>query len=63
MIRQVWVCSKCGKTVENTKNATRGWLIGKHADAAKAAMGEMVIRCPKHITRYALRNCTSKPRR
>ena len=59
MIRQVWVCSKCGRTVENTQNATRGWLIGQHKNAAKAAQGEMVIRCPRHITQYARRNCTA----
>lgn len=54
MNRQVWVCSKCGRTVEDTPNATRGWLIASHKDAEKRFNGEMVIRCPQHINRYAL---------
>lgn len=55
MNRQVWVCSTCGRTVENTVNATRGWLIDSHKDGEKQFNGEMVIRCPDHITSYALR--------
>ena len=55
MNRTVYVCSKCGRTVENHPNWTRGWLIATHRDAAKAANGEMVIRCPQHITQYAIR--------
>ena len=55
MNRQVWVCSKCGKTADNT-NATRGWLIGSHKDAEKQFNGEMIIRCPACITDYAIRN-------
>jgi DNA-directed RNA polymerase subunit RPC12/RpoP len=54
MIRQVWVCSKCGRTVKDDPNSTRGWLIAKHRDAEKQFHGEMVIRCPAHITAYAL---------
>ena len=50
------VCSKCGRTAENTQNWTRGWLIGTHRNAEKAFNGEMVIRCPNHITQYAIRN-------
>ena len=55
MIRQVWVCSKCGRTVLNETQWTRGWLIDSHRDAEKAFNGEMVIRCPDHITDYAIR--------
>ena len=55
MNRQVWVCSKCGRTVENTEWATRGWLIDSHKNAEKQFNGEMVIRCPQHITAYAVR--------
>jgi len=52
----VYVCSKCGRTVQYEPNWTRGWLIGTHKNAAKAFNGEMVIRCPAHITNYAIRN-------
>jgi len=54
MNRQVWVCSKCGRTVQNEAQWMRGWLIDSHKDAEKEFHGEMVIRCPAHITRYAL---------
>jgi len=53
--RDVWVC-RCGTTVENTENATRGWLIAGNKNAEKAFNGEMVIRCPHCITDYAIRN-------
>jgi DNA-directed RNA polymerase subunit RPC12/RpoP len=56
MNRTVYVCSRCGRTVENHPNWTRGWLIDTHKDAAKAFNGEMVIRCPDCITKYAIRN-------
>jgi len=56
MNRDVWVCSRCGRTVEDMPQWTRGWLIDSHKDAAKAFNGEMVIRCPQHITDYAIRN-------
>jgi len=56
MNRQVWVCSECGRTVQDDPNWTRGWLIGTHRDLEKAFNGEMVIRCPDHITDYAIRN-------
>ena len=56
MNRQFWVCSKCGRTVEDHPNWTRGWLIASHKMAEKSYNGEMVIRCPEHITGYALRN-------
>ncbi len=59
MNRQVWVCSKCGRTVRDEPNATRGWLIDRHRDPAKQFQGEMVIRCPRHITSYALRSAES----
>lgn len=54
MNRQAWVCSKCGRTVQDHPQWTRGWLIANHKDAEKRANGEMVIRCPLHITRYAI---------
>ena len=56
MNRQVWVCSKCGRIVQNNVNDTRGWLIDSHKDAEKNFNGVMVIRCPNCITKYAL-NC------
>ena len=55
MNRTVFVCGKCGRTVENKEQWTRGWLIASHLDAEKQFQGEMVIRCPQHITRHALR--------
>ena len=55
MNRTVYVCSRCNRTVENEPQWTRGWLIGKHKNAAKAFLGEMVIRCPACITRHAIR--------
>jgi len=55
MNRQVWVCSKCHRAVEDTANATRGWLIDSHRNAEKQFNGEMVIRCPKCITTHAIR--------
>ena len=53
--KSVWVCSSCGRAVFDNPNSTRGWLIGNHKDAEKHFHGEMVIRCPDHITGYALR--------
>lgn len=52
--KQIWVCSVCGRGAEDS--ATRGWLIGSHKDPEKHYYGEMVIRCPQHVTDYAIRN-------
>jgi len=46
-------CGKCGRTTD--EDHVRGWLIDTHKDAAKAFNGEMVIRCPNHITNHAIR--------
>jgi len=56
MNRDVWVCSACGRTVQNKPQWMRGWLIASHKDPEKHANGVMVIRCPDHITRHALAN-------
>ena len=53
--KQAWVCSKCGRTVLDNANDTRGWLIDSHKDGEMQFNGEMVIRCPNCITAYALR--------
>lgn len=55
MIKTVFVCSTCGRTVENKPNWTRGWLIAQSKNAEDRFNGVMVIRCPLHITDYALR--------
>jgi len=47
-------CSKCGRTADSQH--VRGWLIGTHAAPERAYNGEMMIRCPEHITEYAVRN-------
>lgn len=49
-------CSKCGRTAD--EDHVRGWLIGTAKNPEKAYNGEMVIRCPEHITEYAIRSCT-----
>jgi len=45
------VCSKCGATIESCKARGAGWLVKSNV----RKRGEMVIRCPRHITRYAER--------
>ena len=50
----LYVCSKCGRTADSQH--VRGWLIGTHADPERAYNGEMMIRCPDHVTDYAVRN-------
>ena len=55
MNRQVWVCSMCDRMAGNDEQWTHGWLIDKHKDAEKRFNGEMVIRCPDHISEYAIR--------
>jgi len=49
-----YVCDKCGRTADS--DHVRGWLIGTARDAEKAVNGEMVIRCPDHITDHAVRS-------
>ena len=49
-----YVCSKCGRRADEFH--IRGWLIGTHKDPERAYNGEMMIRCPDHITEYAIRN-------
>lgn len=48
-----FVCSKCGRTADSRH--LHGWLIGRHRDPEKQYWGEMVIRCPEHVTTYAIR--------
>jgi len=47
----IYRCSVCGRTADEYH--VRDWLIGSHRDPEKRANGEMVIRCPDHITPYA----------
>jgi len=49
----IYVCGKCGRTADDMH--VRGWLIGSAKNAEKVGNGEMVIRCPEHVTRYAIR--------
>jgi DNA-directed RNA polymerase subunit RPC12/RpoP len=53
MNRQVYVCGKCGRTADT--DHVRGWLIGRSKNAEDQANGILVIRCPQHISGYALR--------
>lgn len=47
------VCSKCGKIAEVTgPNYPPGWLV--HQRKGKPAW-HLIIRCPEHVTAYALR--------
>jgi DNA-directed RNA polymerase subunit RPC12/RpoP len=47
-----YVCSKCGRTLESQALGSEGqtWLIARRRNTWQ---GEMIIRCPHHITRYA----------
>ncbi len=47
------VCDKCHRQSEHPA-FTRGWLIDTHKDPEKAVNGEMVIRGPEHVTKYAI---------
>lgn len=49
----IYVCSVCGDTIEADAD-NEDWLI---ANALGSTSGEMVIRCPEHITEYAIRKC------
>jgi len=46
-----YVCSKCGAKILSVDPEREHWLIARH----KHIRGRMVIRCPQHITEYALR--------
>ena len=48
-MRTFYVCSRCGETSED--HNLEGWLI---VSVPYSKSGEMVIRCPEHITRYAI---------
>ena len=52
--RTVFVCEKCGRTADDQH--LRGWLIGTPKNAERVFNGEMVIRCPRHVTKYAIRD-------
>ena len=45
-----FVCSKCGET--STGYNLDDWLV---ASVPESRDGEMVIRCPEHITEYSVR--------
>jgi hypothetical protein len=51
MVDTIYVCSKCRETSEGWQTLD-DWLIGA---VPGSKCGEMVIRCPRHITRYAIR--------
>lgn len=44
----IFVCSRCGATTEPD---AAGWLI---APRKGAKPGHLIIRCPEHVTKYAL---------
>ena len=52
MSKTLLVCSKCGKAEEFSKAIAQGWL---HAQRKNAPDGYLVVRCPEHITKHALR--------
>ena len=49
--KSYYVCSKCGATIEASEARAAGWLVATNVHK----VGQMVIRCPQHITRYAER--------
>jgi DNA-directed RNA polymerase subunit RPC12/RpoP len=49
MDKTIYVCSKCG--AKTTNKNERYWLIRSNPSKS----GEMVIRCPDHVTAYAER--------
>lgn len=46
----IYVCSKCGES--SHLHNLDDWLV---ASIPGATHGEMVVRCPAHITEYAIR--------
>ena len=56
MMNTIYVCDKCGKTSEQWETLD-DWLIASTSTGWPQAnrTGEMVIRCPQHITEYAIR--------
>jgi len=50
MATTIYVCDKCGETSADWD--IEDWLI---AAVPGSTTGEMVIRCPDHITEYAIR--------
>lgn len=51
MVKTKFVCEKCG---EETTLPAHGWLIADREFDEKAKPGQMFIRCPEHLTAYAL---------
>lgn len=45
------VCGNCGRTQERTSAFEDGWLEAQRKDAPT---GHLIIRCPQHVTPYAL---------
>jgi DNA-directed RNA polymerase subunit RPC12/RpoP len=56
MMETRYVCSKCGDVCEGNQD---DWLI---ANVPNSTAGEMVIRCPQHITEYAIRKAGGQVR-
>lgn len=52
MTETILVCQKCRRTQERDTALKAGWLERQQKDAPA---GHLVIRCPEHITPYALR--------
>ncbi len=53
-----FVCSKCGVTTSDP--SAPGWLIGSKRGSIE---GDMIIRCPDHVTTYARRQTDARVNR
>ena len=51
----ILVCDKCGRHMEYYEAIKQGWLVAQRKDKPQ---GHLIIRCPEHITKYALRVAT-----
>ena len=51
-MKTLYVCEKCGVVAELESAMRAGWLIGRRKGGRP---GQLVIRCPSHITAYARR--------
>ena len=50
MEKTIYVCTECGETTEDW-DTDEDWLIAKVPDSTN---GEIIVRCPEHITLYAI---------
>lgn len=48
----VLICGNCGRTQERASAFKAGWLEGQRKDAP---VGHLIIKCPDHVTAYALK--------